>query len=305
MRTHREEAVQEQQPEVEQDIDGRISMRVELPLRSSSKPRRLWLIPLFLIFCVACVLVVALLTTTRAGHGNDAAMSTRPLTGTPGEFLQPSFSPDGQELAYTWRSSADTHQSIYLQSISSDERRLLADTGSDDYSPVWSPDGSEIAFLHASSDDQPFELIVAKKDNPALRRRVAAICPANDIFRTSPTLSWSPDGHMLATTDCLAENGSPGLTLISVKTGQKLSLTHPPSRTWTTRRCSHQMELRLHSGAAGAMPPMRSMSCHQPEVRSESSPSGRVPSMAWPGAAMERGSSFPRDRRRAWVASGA
>jgi Tol biopolymer transport system component/DNA-binding winged helix-turn-helix (wHTH) protein len=229
--THQEESDRAQQIEVEQNPGVPVPTDVQLPQLSYSRRSRLVLNLLFLALCVTGALTASLLTV-RAHRNRDAATSTRPLTGTPGQFLQPSFSPDGKELAYTWRSSTDTHQSVYLQSVSSDERRLLADTGGDDYSPVWSPDGSEIAFLHASTDNQPLELIVARKDNPALRRSVTAVCPANDIFRTSPTLSWSPDGHTLVTTDCPAGNGSPAVTLISVKTGQKLSLTHPPSRTW-------------------------------------------------------------------------
>ena len=217
--------------EVQPKAASPISAHTGLAQPSLSKRRRLWLIASSLFLCVVVALIVSLLPA-RAHRTSIVATSTRPLTGTPGEFLQPSFSPDGQELSYTWRSSTGTHQSVYLQSVLSDERKLLADTGSDDYSPVWSPDGSEIAFLHAPSDVQPLELIIARKDKPSLRRRITTICPANDIFRTSPTLSWSPDGHTLVTTDCPAENGSPSLTLISLKTGQKFPLTHPPSRSW-------------------------------------------------------------------------
>ena len=158
-------------------------------------------------------------------------MTTRPLTSTPGLFLQPAFSPDGQELAYTWSANTTTHQSIYLQHVQSEDRRLLLDTGGDDYSPAWSHRGSEIAFLHSPGDDQPLEVLIVEKQNPAQRRRIATICDASDAFRNAPTLSWSPDGHTLVTTDCGSRNGSPAITLISVSTGQKQQLTDPPSRT--------------------------------------------------------------------------
>ncbi len=205
-----------------------------MPGLAPAAPRwRRWLFPIFicLLVGVAGAFSFSLLTARTRGEVHGPT-STRPLTGTPGQFLQPSFSPDGQQLAYTWRSGTDAHQSVYLQSIASEDRKLFADTGGDDYSPVWSPDGSEIAFLHAASDDQPLEVILAKKDSPALRRRIAVICPANDIFRTSPTLSWAPNGQTLVTTDCPAGNGSPAVTTISTKDGEKRPLTHPPSRTW-------------------------------------------------------------------------
>jgi Tol biopolymer transport system component len=70
-----------------------------------------------------------------------------------------------------------------------------------------------------------------KKQNPTLRRRVATIYGANDAFRNPPTLSWSPNGHTLVTTDSDGKSQSPALTLISVDTGQKHRLTHAPPRT--------------------------------------------------------------------------
>lgn len=217
----------------------RDAIRSSSPAETSSSPafkkdnrnlRIVLLAALFAIFCVACVLAMRF-SAARKESIAENGMSTRPLTSTPGLFLQPAFSPDGQELAYTWRSSTDSHQSIYLQHVSSDDRRILIDTGSDDYSPSWSPLGSEIAFLHSLGDDQPLEILIVKKLNPALRKKVATICASNDAFRNPPTLSWSPDARTLVTTDCGGKNGSPALTLISVDTGQKRQLTNPPPRT--------------------------------------------------------------------------
>jgi Tol biopolymer transport system component/DNA-binding winged helix-turn-helix (wHTH) protein len=192
--------------------------------------RILLLLVLFAIVIGVYVLAIRLSGARKESMAENST-STRPLTSTSGLFLQPAFSPDGQELAYTWRANTNSHQSIYLQHISSDDRRILIDTGRDDYSPSWSPSGSEIAFLHSLGDDQPLEIQIVKKQNPAIRRSLATICGANDVFRTLPTLSWSPDARTLVTTDCPSKNESPALTLISVDTGQKRQLTHAPPRT--------------------------------------------------------------------------
>ncbi len=205
-----------------------------LSSRTSIKDGRrfpvLLLLALFAILIGAGVLALRFSTARKEGITENST-STRPLTSTPGLFLQPAFSPDGQELAYTWRANLNSRQSIYLQHVLSEDRRILIDTGSDDYSPSWSPSGSEIAFLHSLGDDRTLEIVIVKKQNPALRRRVATICDANDAFRNPPALSWSPDGHTLVTTDCGGKNESPALTLISVDTGQKHQLTHAPPRT--------------------------------------------------------------------------
>jgi Tol biopolymer transport system component/DNA-binding winged helix-turn-helix (wHTH) protein len=200
-------------------------------IKDGSRSLRVFLLAtVFAIVCITCAFAIHLSAARKEGIA-DSGTNTRPLTSTSGLFLQPAFSPDGQELAYTLRSSTDSHQSIYLQHISSDDRRLLLDTGKDDYSPSWSPRGSEIAFLHSLGEDQPLDILIVKQGNPALRRKIATICGANDIFRNTPTLSWSPDARTLVTTDCIGKNESPVLVLISVDTGQKLQLTYAPPRT--------------------------------------------------------------------------
>jgi Tol biopolymer transport system component/DNA-binding winged helix-turn-helix (wHTH) protein len=186
---------------------------------------------LFAIVCVVGLVAIRFWGIHKEGVVGNAT-STRPLTSTPGLFLQPAFSPDGQELAYTWRSRTDNHQSIYLQHVSSDDRRILVDSGTDDYSPAWSPHGDEIAFLHSLGDDQPLEIWIVKRQNPSLRSRVATICGANDVFRNPPALSWSPDGLTFVTTDCVGSHDSPALIAITVSTGEKRQLTHPPARTF-------------------------------------------------------------------------
>jgi Tol biopolymer transport system component/DNA-binding winged helix-turn-helix (wHTH) protein len=218
------------QPNVVRSASPAVTSSSQTSKRGDRNLRVLLLSVLFAIACVLCVLAVRFSTGRKAGIVENVT-STRPLTSTPGLFLQPSFSSDGQELAYTWRSGTDSHQSIYLQHVSSDDRRILIDTGRDDYSPSWAPNGSEIAFLHSLGDDQPLDILIVKKQNPAIERRVATICGANDIFRNPPTLSWSPDARTLVTTDCGSRSESPALTLISVETGQKRPLTHAPPRT--------------------------------------------------------------------------
>jgi Tol biopolymer transport system component/DNA-binding winged helix-turn-helix (wHTH) protein len=224
------EAKEPLQPNMVRPASPVVTVSSQTSKRDGRNSRVLLLSALFAIVCVICLLAIRFSTGRKEGSAENVT-STRPLTSMPGLFLQPAFSSDGQELAYTWRSNTDSHQSIYLQHVASDDRRILIDTGRDDYSPSWSPGGSEIAFLHSLGDDQPLEILIVKKENPALRRTVATICGANDVFRNAPTLSWSPDARTLVTTDCGGNGESPSLTLISVATGQKRRLSHAPPRT--------------------------------------------------------------------------
>lgn len=200
-----------------------------LPARRIRVPRR-WLAALTVAAMAVIFAVFLVRTKATTERFPAAAMTTRPLISTPGLFLQPAFSPDGLQLAYTWHSNTDLHQSIYVQNIYDDRRSLLIDTGRDDYAPTWSPNGDRIAFLHTGSAPQTFEVIVVNRRTPAQQRRIATVCDASDAFHGAPSLSWSPDGRSLVTTDC-EKNGNPGLTVISVETGALGHLTAPPART--------------------------------------------------------------------------
>ena len=74
------------------------------------------------------------------------------LTTFPGGERYPSFSPEGDRVAFTWGGPKQENPDIYVQQVGSGSPlRRTTDPGSD-FSPAWSPDGRQIAFLrHASS----------------------------------------------------------------------------------------------------------------------------------------------------------
>jgi TolB protein len=73
---------------------------------------------------------------------SDGSHQTR-LTS--GEDERPSWSPDGERLAFQRRSQDGSEKAIYvMNSDGSDVRRLVAGYGAD---PAWSPDGRWIAFV--------------------------------------------------------------------------------------------------------------------------------------------------------------
>ncbi len=73
--------------------------------------------------------------------------SVRQLTFEPGLEAEPSFSPDGNYLAYTTndRGSLD----IAILPLAGGELRRLVESAADESQPAWSPDGTRIAFTSA------------------------------------------------------------------------------------------------------------------------------------------------------------
>jgi eukaryotic-like serine/threonine-protein kinase len=68
-----------------------------------------------------------------------------PLTAHPGDERDPSFSPDGSQVAFAWGPEGGTPD-IYVKLVGPGEPIRLTNTPEDERMPQWSPDGRWIAF---------------------------------------------------------------------------------------------------------------------------------------------------------------
>src|SRR5207237_1995335 len=80
-----------------------------------------------------------------------APLRAVPLTTLPGLARYPSFSPDGNQVAFTWTGPKQDNPDIYVQQIGSGSPLRLTRDPRADFNPVWSPDGRWIAFLRGNA----------------------------------------------------------------------------------------------------------------------------------------------------------
>ena len=131
----------------------------------------------------------------------------RPFTTWPGYEVTPSFSPDGETIAFASRA-------IYLQRIGSDQATRLTHSERPEIEPIWSPDGLQIAFFRQES---PQNLgIYVMPASGGSERRVDGIRATLAAAR----MDWSPDGKLIATSDRNG-NGAQQLVLISPATNAR------------------------------------------------------------------------------------
>jgi Tol biopolymer transport system component len=71
------------------------------------------------------------------------------LTNSPGEDAYPTWSPDGNRIAFA--SIRDGDQEIYVMNVDGSSQIRLTTRRGPDYEPAWSPDGIRIAFEHSAS----------------------------------------------------------------------------------------------------------------------------------------------------------
>ena len=70
-----------------------------------------------------------------------------PLMAWPGSALLPTFSPDGNKVAFEWNSEKEDTFHLYVKQIGSGARPVqLTSSPAHDYCPAWSPDDRYIAF---------------------------------------------------------------------------------------------------------------------------------------------------------------
>ncbi len=133
----------------------------------------------------------------------------RRILESPRPLMSPAWSPDGQRLAYV--SFETKHSAIYVQLVSSGERRQVSARAGINGAPAWSPDGKKLALTLGGGSGN-LDIYVLDLETQALTRLTDD--PAID---TEP--EWAPDGHSIYFTSDRA--GSPQIYQIGVQAGAR------------------------------------------------------------------------------------
>jgi serine/threonine protein kinase/Tol biopolymer transport system component len=138
--------------------------------------------------------------SSPAPTNSFAAVTLAPLTTDPGFEGDPSFSPDGETLAYV--SDRTGNFEIFLKQVSGGNDVNITDDAADDVQPAFSPDGRQIAFVstRAGASDLLF-----MGPNTPMRGGDIWVMPAlggngRRVARSGNFPGWSPDGADLVFT---------------------------------------------------------------------------------------------------------
>ena len=149
-------------------------------------------------------------------------MRTTPLTSLPGQERHPSFSPDGNQIAFVWDGGNGDNQDIYIKVVGAGAPLRLTTHPDPDQKPVWSSDGRHIAFVRSSEKGGGIFVI------PALggpERKIGSLVLDHE-WAAGP--SWSPDGRLLALSESHEPQGPLSIFLASIDSLEKRKLTSPP-----------------------------------------------------------------------------
>ncbi|MCI0419331.1 MAG: hypothetical protein L0312_08945, partial [Acidobacteria bacterium] len=124
---------------------------------SDSRPKASFFsIPKRLAWIMAAALLVGILGFALAYFRRAPELpplKIAPFTSFPGNETNPSFSPDGNQIAFAWNGERDDNFDIYVKLIGVGAPLRLTNSPAYETRPVWSPDGRYIAFVRFSKTD--------------------------------------------------------------------------------------------------------------------------------------------------------
>ena len=148
-----------------------------------------------------------------------------PFTALQGLEVNPTFSPDGTQIAFAWNggpSGGGQGFDLYVKVAGSEELLRLTRHPSQNISPAWSPDGTQIAFHRIDSASGLTGIYLIPALGGSERRLRATTSPSGN----SASISWSPDGKRLAFVDSSPSGEDSRAYLLSLDTLEAKPIPH-------------------------------------------------------------------------------
>ena len=157
------------------------------------------------------------------GVDSGSVTSITRLTDDAAYDWEPSWSPDGQRIAFTSITGQreDGNWDIYIMNADGSGITRLTSHPAKDDNPSWSPDGVSIAFT--SERDGNEEIYVINADGISVRRLTN-----NTASNWGP--SWSPDGQRIAFVS--ARNGNDDIYVMNINGSNANRLTTDAASDW-------------------------------------------------------------------------
>jgi Tol biopolymer transport system component/DNA-binding winged helix-turn-helix (wHTH) protein len=138
-----------------------------------------------------------------------------PITSYPGDEREPSLSPDGRQVAFSWGGQKGENRDIYVAMVGEQNPMRLTSDPAEDAWPAWSPNGRQIAFIRRQPGFRADIMLVPALGGPQIKLREIRL----SAWITGPVLAWTPDGKRLCFTSEVGHAGHHTLFQLTIESG--------------------------------------------------------------------------------------
>jgi Tol biopolymer transport system component/DNA-binding winged helix-turn-helix (wHTH) protein len=199
----------------------------EAPPQPHRRGSRRWAQPI--LFLALGALISAVVWRIVFKHSSALPpLKITPFTSFVGRETQPTFSPDGNQIAFAWDGEKGDNLDIYVKQVGTEALLRLTTDPAEDIDPLWSPDGRAIAFTRFKGESAELYLIspLGGPERKIAERREIRHWVRSIVLHTS---DWSPDGKWLAISEATSSRDPVNLFLLSPESGEKRRITTPPT----------------------------------------------------------------------------
>jgi Tol biopolymer transport system component/DNA-binding winged helix-turn-helix (wHTH) protein len=187
---------------------------------------------------IAGAVVLALLATGfwmyhRVHRASVDTLQIIPFTSYPGYEFSPSFSPDGNQIAFVWTGNDHSELfDLYVKVVGTETPVQLTHNPASVIIPAWSPDGRFIAFtrLKLNSPEDSGIFMIPAVGGP--ERKLGMLSFGKYIYQGG--ITWTPDGHWLIYPEPVDSEFKSRLVTLNVDSLERRPLPAPSPRCTAT-----------------------------------------------------------------------
>jgi len=197
---------------------------------SGAQKRTRW--PLWVAMATALAATAAWYLKAPRGSDDATPLVAVPFTSYDGAEFNPTFSPDGSQIAFIWDGGTEGRQELYTKSIGAEEPLKITSHAGKVYTAAWSPSGHAIAYMLQTSEGR-YELRIVPPAG-GVDQLVAELGPPGEVYFSvrgfATPLAWTPDSKFLAVPATTEPGQAQAIFLIDVNSREKLQLTFPEAK---------------------------------------------------------------------------